>query len=126
MQLGDEGAMVYVPIKITNSPKKGEEVEDLKGKVFNYLVPASYFTLPALSEYINSPEMEVNTQWNKGVSSRIDKWSPSQYSNVTFIYDRSGGGKDEVIIAGERHSKQKGLAILVQNLLNNRSRSYQE
>ena len=117
LELGDDGAMIYVPIKIT---KGGNHV----GKVFNYLVPAHYFDLPALSEYVNSPEMEVNTQWNLGVLNRIDEWSPSQYSNVTFKYDRSGGGKDEIIIDGEKHSKEKGLSILVQNLINNRSRRH--
>ena len=117
MGLGDDGAMIYVPIKITSGSKKG--------KVYNYLVPAHYMNLPALSEYINSPEYEVNTQWNKGVLNRSDEWSPTQYSNVTFKYDRSGGGKDEVIIDGETHSKQKGLSILVQNLINNRNRSHQ-
>ena len=118
MALGDDGAMLYVPIKIKTGPQKG--------KVYNYLVPAHYMNLPALSEYINSPEYEVNTQWNAGVQIRTDEWSPSQYSNVTFKYDRSGGGRDEVIIDGEIHSKQKGLSILVQNLINKRGRRHQE
>jgi len=122
MALGDDGAMIYIPIKVT----KGVDAvgNDLKGKVYNYLVPAHYMNLPALSEYINSPEYEVNTEWNAGVQMRTDKWSPSQYSNVTFKYDRSGGGKDEIIIDGEKHSKEKGLSILVQNLINNRSRRH--
>ena len=117
MGLGDDGAMIYVPLKITSGPKKG--------KVYNYLVPAHYMNLPALNEYINSPEYEVNTQWNKGVLNRSDEWSPTQYSNVTFKYDRSGGGKDEVIIDGETHDKAPGLSILVQCILDDRNRSHQ-
>ena len=124
MALGDDGAMIYIPIKVT----KGMDAKgtDLKGKVYNYLVPAHYMNLPALNEYINSPEYEVNTQWNAGVQIRTDEWSPSQYSNVTFKYARKGIGKDEVIISGEIHSKQKGLAILVQELINKRGRRHQE
>lgn len=128
LELGDDGAMIYVPIKITNGSSKSTDptYNPHKGKVFNYLIPAHYFDLPALSEYVNSPEMEVNTQWNTGVMKRLDEWSPSQYSNVTFKYDRSGGGKDKIIIDGETHDKEKGLSILVQNLINNRSRRHQE
>ena len=128
MALGDDGAMIYIPIKITSGSDKpgSDNYNPNKGKVFNYLVPAHYMNLPALNEYINSPEYEVNTQWNAGVQIRTDKWSPSQYSNVTFVYDRSGGGEDKVIISGETHSKQKGLAILVQSLLDNRGRRHQE
>ena len=121
--LGDEGPMIYVPIKIKNSPPKGSEgITDHKGKVFNMLVPAHYFDMPALTEYVNGPEMEINTLWNHGMFNRVDSWSPRQFSNVEFKYDRSGGGNDKVIINGEEHSKQKGLAILVQNLINQRGK----
>ena len=121
--LGDEGPMIYVPIKIKNSPPKGSEgITDHKGKVFNMLVPAHYFDMPALTEYVNGPEMEINTLWNHGMFNRVDSWSPRQFSNVTFKYDRSGGGNDKVIINGEEHSKQKGLAILVQNMINQRGK----
>jgi len=124
LELGDDGAMIYVPIKITNGSSKPTDptYNPHKGKVFSYLIPAHYFDLPALSEYVNSPEMEVNTQWNTGVLNRLDEWSPSQYSNVTFKYDRSGGGKDKIIINGESHSKEKGLSILVQTKINNANR----
>ena len=125
MELGDEGPMILVPIKITNSPPKvsGEKkAEDLKGKVYSMLIPAHYFNIPALTEYVNSPEMEVNTQWNKGVYAGLTKpWSPRQYSNVTFDYQAN-----TVTISGEEHSKEKGLSILVQNLINNRGRRHQE
>ena len=121
--LGDEGPMIYVPIKITNSPPKGSEgITDHKGKVFNMLVPAHYFDMPALTEYVNGPEMEVNTLWNHGMFNRVDSWSPRQFSNVTFIYDRSGSGKDQVKIGEEYHDKGKGLAILVQNMINQRGK----
>ena len=121
--LGDEGPMIYVPIKITNSPPKGSEgITDHKGKVFNMLVPAHYFDMPALTEYVNGPEMEINTLWNHGMFNRVDSWSPRQFSNVTFIYDRSGSGKDQVKIGEEYHDKGKGLAILVQNMINQRGK----
>ena len=108
VSLGDDGVNVYVPIKITNGSQKG--------KVFNMLIPAKNFNLPALSQYINSPEMEMNTLWNMGIINRNDKWSPKKYSNVTFDYTN-----ETVIINGEEHSKQKGLAILVQNELSRRN-----
>lgn len=110
LELGDDGAMIYVPIKITSG---GNHV----GRVFNYLIPAHYFDLPALSEYVNSPEMEINTQWNTGVLKRVPSWSPNQYSNVTFDYTNN-----KVIIDGESHDKAPGLSILVQNKINNASR----
>ena len=67
--------------------------------------------------------MEVNSQWNAGVYSGLkDTWSPTQYSNVTFDY--SGNGK--VFIDGEEHSKEKGLSILVQNLINKNNRRHQD
>tara|TARA_R110002012_G_scaffold14822_1_gene60374 strand:- start:6020 stop:8806 length:2787 start_codon:yes stop_codon:yes gene_type:complete len=121
--LGDEGPMIYVPIKITNSPSASDgNVTDHKGKVFNMLVPAHYFNMPALQEYVNGPEMEINTLWNHGVFNRVSTWSPQQFSNVTFIYDRSGSGKDQVKIGEEYHDKGKGLSILVQNLINKRGK----
>ena len=113
-KLGDAGAMIYVPIKITNGASKG--------KVHNMLVPAHYFNLPALNAYVSSPEMEVNSEWNAGVLNGLTKpWSPKQYSNVTFDYQ-----SNTVTISGEEHSKEKGLAILVQSIINERGRSHQK
>lgn len=121
LSLGDDGPMIYVPIKITNSPPKGSGATDHKGKVYNMLVPTHYMDLPALTEYVNSPEMEVNTQWNKGVFAKMPSWKPPQYSNVEFIYgDINDPSDDKVVISGETHSKEIGLAKLVQNLINNR------
>ena len=108
VQLGDDGVNVYVPIKITNGAQKG--------KVFNMLIPTKNFNLPALSQYVNSAEMEINTLWNMGVANRNTTWSPKRYSNVTFNYNN-----ETVVINGEEHSKQKGLSILVQNELNRRN-----
>ena len=128
VKLGDEGAMILVPIKITNAPPKAtgeKKVKSLKGKVYNMLIPAHYFNIPALNEYVNSAEMEVNSQWNKGVllgHGEGDTWSPRQYSNVAFDYSGNGA----VFIDGEEHSKEKGLSILVQNLIDKRSRRHQD
>ena len=113
-KLGDKGAMIYVPIKIKNGASKG--------KVHNMLVPAHYFNLPSLNAYVNSPEMEVNSQWNAGVLNGLTRpWSPKQYSNVTFDYQAN-----TVTISGEEHSKEVGLAKLVQNIINERGRSHQK
>lgn len=116
VQLGDDGVNVYVPIKITNSPPSNSNATDHKGKVFNMLIPTKNFNLPALSQYVNSAEMEINTLWNMGVANRNTTWSPKRYSNVTFNYNN-----ETVVINGEEHSKQKGLSILVQNELNRRN-----
>ena len=103
MEVGGE-AQLYIPVKITS----GED----EGNVIAFLADASQISIPALNEYLGSAEFEVNKKWISGIQQRLDQYSPSEYSNVTFDYENN-----TVIIDGEVHDKSKGLAILTENIL---------
>jgi hypothetical protein len=99
MEVGGE-AQLYIPVKLAN------------GNTVAFLADASQISIPALNEYLNSAEFEVNKKWISGIQQRLDKYVPAEYANVTFDYKNN-----TVIIDDEVHTKEQGLKILTENIL---------
>ena len=113
--------MLYVPIKFTKGPQKGETTY--------FLVDSSQISSPSLDDWTNSAEFKIQRIYARGEWENVKTYEPKIFKNVKIVYpeyDKTGklikeaeilidltvGDNDDGIDNPISHSRDAGLAYL--------------